>query len=197
MSSPASQVLRGAPTPCRPSGRTSLPSLGRTARGLAVRSQARGARLPGSWAWSPGCPTGILRGDDRASQVPGHPPCAHAPLSDPGGISVPGLSRHLDAAFRCCEGVGFHDFSTLGALSRSLRAPCVRFAAPVTRTPRNTRFRLVASLCRARLATRRDAQRVSEVTARASHPPSPGFAWRNTTLDNISTGHSLLQSSMA
>ncbi len=60
MSSPASRVLCGAPTPCRPSGRTSLPSLGRTARGLAIRSQARAARLPGSWAWSPGCPTGIL-----------------------------------------------------------------------------------------------------------------------------------------
>jgi hypothetical protein len=77
-------------------------------------------------------------------------------------------------------------FSTLGAHSRGLRAPCVRFAAPVARTPRNTRFRLVASLCRAGLVTRRDAQRVSEFTARASHPPSPGFAWRNTTFDNIS-----------
>jgi hypothetical protein len=48
-------------------------------------------------------------------------------------------------------------FSTLGALSRGLRTPCVRFAAPVARPPRNTRFRLVASLCRAGLATRRDA----------------------------------------
>jgi 2-hydroxychromene-2-carboxylate isomerase len=26
--------------------------------GLALRSQARGSRLPGSWAWSPGCPPG-------------------------------------------------------------------------------------------------------------------------------------------
>ena len=59
MSSPASRVLCGAPTPCRPSGRTSLPSLGRTALGLALRSQARGARLPGSWAWLPGCPTRV------------------------------------------------------------------------------------------------------------------------------------------
>jgi hypothetical protein len=40
--------------------------------------------------------------------------------------------------------------------------PCVRFAASVTRSPRNTRFRLVASLCRAGLATRRGAQRASE-----------------------------------
>ena len=123
MSSPASRVLRGAPTPCRPSGRTSLPSLGRTAHGLAVRSQARGARLPGSWAWSPGCPTGILRGDDRASQVPGHPPCTHAPLSDPGGISVPGQSRHFDAAFRCCDDVGFHAYQLSGLYHAACALP--------------------------------------------------------------------------
>ena len=61
--------------------------------GLALRSQARGARLPGSWAWSPGCPPGSCRGEDRASQVPGRPRCAHAPLLDPGGISASGLAH--------------------------------------------------------------------------------------------------------
>jgi hypothetical protein len=55
---------------------------------------------------------------------------------------------------------------TIEAPSRSLGTPCVRFAAPVARTPRNTRFRLVASLCRAGLDTRRDAQKVSEITMR-------------------------------
>lgn len=45
--SPASQVLRGAPTPCRPSRRTSFPSLGGTALALDVRSQGSRALLPG------------------------------------------------------------------------------------------------------------------------------------------------------
>jgi hypothetical protein len=51
---------------------------------------------------------GTWRGDDGASQVPGHPPCAHAPLSDPGGIFVSGQSRHVDAAFHVDDRVGFH-----------------------------------------------------------------------------------------
>ena len=33
----------------------------------------------------------FLGGDDRPSQVPGGPQCAHAPLSDPGGHTTPGL----------------------------------------------------------------------------------------------------------
>src|SRR6266496_4346693 len=39
-------------------------------------------------------------GDDRASQVPGRPPCPHALLLDPGGTSAPGHLRHLSVAFR-------------------------------------------------------------------------------------------------
>lgn len=32
-------------------------------------------------------------------------------------------------------------------------APCIRFIAQITLLPRNTRFRLVAAICRARLVT--------------------------------------------
>jgi hypothetical protein len=68
---------------------------------------------------------GRLRGDDRASQVPGHPPYAHAPLSDPGGISVPGHSRHRDAAFRSCDDVGFHGFlNSRGSITRPAHSLC-------------------------------------------------------------------------
>src|SRR5437773_1588399 len=84
-SSPASLVLLGAPTPGRPSGRASLPSLGRYRAELAIRSQARAS----SPAWVLGfvhpVPSGILRGDDRSSWVPGEPSCTHAPLFDRGG----------------------------------------------------------------------------------------------------------------
>src|SRR5438876_5464941 len=89
--SPASTVVRGAPTPCRPSRRTSLPSLGGTALALAgsllsvtERCHCRPGGLinqsPSFW---------FTRGDDRASQVPGEPHCAHALLFDPGGTSAP------------------------------------------------------------------------------------------------------------
>ncbi len=37
-------------------------------------------------------PTGIVRGSDKTSQVPGEPQCTHAPLFDPGGTSTPGQS---------------------------------------------------------------------------------------------------------
>ena len=63
------------------------------------------------------------RGDDRASQVPGHPPCTHAPLSDPGGISVPGHSRHFDAAFRYCDDVGFHAYQLSGLYHAACALP--------------------------------------------------------------------------
>ena len=45
----------------------------------------------------------------------------------------------------------------LEALSRGSHAPCVRFAAEVALGPRNTRFRLVANLCRVGLSPTRSA----------------------------------------
>src|SRR5712691_13389680 len=34
----------------------------------------------------------LSHGDDQVSQVPGEPPCLHAPLFDPGELFTPGLS---------------------------------------------------------------------------------------------------------
>ncbi len=48
----------------------------------------RARRGPG--ASSTGAPSGLRAEDDRASQVPGEPYCAHALLFDPGGTSTPG-----------------------------------------------------------------------------------------------------------
>ena len=68
---------------------------------------------------------GIWRGDGRASQVPGHPPCAHAPLSDPGGTSVPGQSRHVGTAFHCDDSLGFHASSFYrGSITQPGRSLC-------------------------------------------------------------------------
>jgi hypothetical protein len=66
----------------------------------------------------------------------------------------------LIIAFRTLDNVGSALDLTNEARSRGLHAPCVRFAAGITRhTPRNTRFPLVANLCRVRIVS--------------------GFSWRN------------------
>ena len=62
------------------------------------------------------------------------------------------------------------------ALSRGSHAPCVRFAAGVAPEPRNTRFRLVASLCRAGFSRRVPLQSFSHGVT--WHPPCPGCTWR-------------------
>ena len=74
-------------------------------------------------------------------------PCVHAPLFDPDGPPTPGHYRDGDMVFRLVNDVD-SAFAAFEALSRGLHALCVRFAAGVTPGPRNTRFRLVASLDR-------------------------------------------------
>jgi hypothetical protein len=94
-------------------------------------------------------PAGICREDRGASQVPGEPRCERAPFSDPGGIADARPWRRRDAAFRCVQNVGSREFLHFGAQWHGPFTGCLRFAAPVTRTPRKTRFRLPARLCRA------------------------------------------------
>ena len=78
-------------------------------------------------------------------------PCVHAPLFDPGGPPAPGHYRTGDVVFRTLNNVD-SAFAPFEARSRGLHALCVRFAAGVAPGPRNTRFRLVASLDRAGLS---------------------------------------------
>jgi len=65
--SPASAVLRRAPSPGRPSRRTSFPSLGGTARALVLRSRGRRARRSRAWAVQPGCPSRLFRTETTRS----------------------------------------------------------------------------------------------------------------------------------
>ena len=46
-------------------------------------------------------------GDRRLSRVPGSPPYAHAPFSDPGGNRTPRRSGVRSAAFRCMQPSAF------------------------------------------------------------------------------------------
>src|SRR6516165_5519393 len=68
--SPGSTVLCDAPTPCRPSRRTSFPSLGDTIVSSPVRPHSWGLCCGSSWSWSTGLLPAIFDGDDRVSQVP-------------------------------------------------------------------------------------------------------------------------------
>jgi hypothetical protein len=133
--SPASPVLRDAPIPCRPSRRTSLPSLGGT--DLRSRFAPAGGRALPPWARdlvSTGCPSCRLpRGGGRASQVPGEPHCAHALLSDPGGTSAPG---HLGASVLPSANftTSAPTITPFEAPSHGLHTRCLRFVTTVTRS---------------------------------------------------------------
>ena len=103
------------------------------------------------------CATGasglVFGGDDRVSQVPGGPPCVHALLFDPGGISAPGqrgasvwpsvVLKTSAPTVRSCRG-------SMTRPARSLSTPR-RAGYP---TPRKTRFRGVVSPSRAGVITR-------------------------------------------
>jgi hypothetical protein len=101
-------------------------------------------------------------------------PCERVLLSDPGGITDARPLRRRDAAFRHFKNVGSRDDDAFGAQSHGPFARCLRFAAPVARTPRKTRFRPLAKLCRTGLVTRR----VPMKGFRLWLPPFPSFAWR-------------------
>lgn len=66
--------------------------------------------------------------------------CPHALFFDPGGTPMLIAAQHQSAAFRENNRVGSHKQYTFEAQSHGLWTPCVRFAAWVTPSPRNTRF---------------------------------------------------------
>jgi hypothetical protein len=63
-------------------------------------------------------------------------PCSLTPVELRCAFAV----SHRGITFRWFYDVGFHKQLSFGAQSHGLRTPCVRFAAWVTPSPRNTRF---------------------------------------------------------
>ena len=128
------RFLRSALPPLRP---LRSPGVGRFPEGLdhfyrgarAASSRWRRRDIPGSWATLAYMPRSRTPADRRTQAPTGPARWSSALLT----ASTP------------------HS-GTLGAPSRSLHALCVRFAAGVAPGPRNTRFRLVASLDRAGLS---------------------------------------------
>jgi hypothetical protein len=129
--SPASSVLLSAPTPCHPSPQASLPSPSDTA-------SAPASSLPSPEGCFPGRASGRdhrlsplripFSGDDRASQVPGGPPCLHAMLFDPGGTLAPLLShpRMLPSAGKTASASATH----LSRLNHTAYRPPVYASQP-------------------------------------------------------------------
>ena len=104
---------------------------------------------PGPGGFGSGTPLPLL-GLVEMTGLPtflGDPMCAFALVFDPGRISN---ARPL-AACRCCPRADYYEGSSIGyfeAQSHGFSTRCLRFAEPVTRTRRKTRFRLLARLYR-------------------------------------------------
>ncbi len=135
---------------------------------------------PAAWRFSLGPrPVSLtLCGDFGISQVPREPPRAFALLSDPGRTLTPGhvsapgcCSRHINN-----ESSQRHD-PFRGSITRLLHSLSTLRAA-VTLRLRKTRFRLVAGLCRAGLATRWVPLKGFNKRC-FCYPPFLGLSWRN------------------
>ena len=107
----------------------SHPRFGPVAAGCAGREPGVGHPVP---------PAGAYREGVGASQVPGGPVCERALFSDPGGTACARPLRRRGAAFHHVNDVGSRTVIHFGAQSHGLFTHCLRFAAPVARTPRKT-----------------------------------------------------------
>jgi hypothetical protein len=91
------RYYQDAMTSCRPSHRTSFPSFGGTSVALVLFAPRRTSAPPRPGVGHPVSPAGIVRGNDRISQVPGEPQlsvctCSHP---TPAGLLAP---DHYSAA---------------------------------------------------------------------------------------------------
>jgi len=122
-----------------------LRSLFRSRRRRALPATDQGFGLPAS-------PTGSLRyGENRISRVPVRSSrCMPCSYQTPVGPEHQAVRRS-----RCClprvTRRRLPRLANFGAQSHGLHLRCLRFATAVTRAPRKTRFRAVASLTRAGL----------------------------------------------
>ena len=120
-------------------------------RGLLWRL-VRSASRPGLFVVAV-CPLPLLSGgDQQASQVSGMTPTRMPCSLDPGGLPCLASSGTsvLPSAPSTASAPTISDF---GALSHGLLVRCLRFAVPaLPDSPRKTRFRLVANLCRTGLS---------------------------------------------
>jgi hypothetical protein len=139
---------------------------------LAARCAGRGPGV-GYPVLPPGLPE-KTKGPPRFLENPRE----RALFSDPGGIAGARPLRRRDTAFRCVNDVGSRDDVDFEAQSHGPLTRCLRFAVPVARTPRKTRFRLLAKLCRAGVGA---PQGSIERFPRYIASPFPKLSWRTHT----------------
>ena len=77
------RYYQDAMTSCRPSHRTSFPSFGGTSVALVLFAPRRTSTPPRPGVGNPVSPAGIVRGNDRISQVPGEPQLSVCTCSKP------------------------------------------------------------------------------------------------------------------
>ena len=134
---PLQRYYQRTTIPCRPSRRTSLPSLGDTMGALGL-IRSRRHRMPngGPGHFYPGSPiSGFSSMETTGSPTfLGNLPCASALLFDPGRTGVPShffTARRYSPRFDHDEG---SHIATFEAQSHSFSARCLRFAERVTPT---------------------------------------------------------------
>jgi hypothetical protein len=125
------------------------------------------------------------RGDNRVSQVPGRPPCAHAPLSDPGGSSLPGHSDNalLPSANPMTSASTIYELTGLYHAACALPVYASQWRLP---DPHATLGSGWWPAFAGRDSTPAGTlQTVSKTVASTSLPPSPSLAWRNGLFMNV------------
>jgi len=156
VSSPASSVVRGVPTACRPSRRASLPSLGSTALCACTSlpsAAKRHHRRPGA-SCKPAAPLcRSPRGDGRLSQVPGGTPLRTCPALRPRWDLCARPSRRFGAAFRHYYDVSSHD-KPLAGLNHTACTLAVYASSPGSPLATQDSLPAAGQLCRAGLVTR-------------------------------------------
>ena len=141
------RYYEGAMTSCRPSRRTSFPSLDGTTlhscfAPASVECPNAGLELVARYL-QPGC----CRGDDRISYVLGEPQCVFALLLDPGRADPVRPLRRVGAAPTGTT-MKAPAIGTFEAESHSFNTRCLRFAGRVTPTTTQDSLRLLAKLYR-------------------------------------------------
>ena len=157
-------------SPSVPSRRASLPSLGGTTRCARVSLPRPPTRSRGPGVDDPVPLPELSVETDGSPRFLGNPRVP-ALFSDPGGTGYARPLRRVGAAPAADNDDGSRG-EAFGAQSHGLRTRCLRFAARVAPTPRKTRFRLLAKLCRAGLLPAGFHRKVSDAASYIS-PPFP------------------------
>ena len=132
-----------------------LVSLGDTIARVCLRLSASARRRPAARCFRGGQHLALecRAGNGRASQVPGGSSCAYAVFSDPGGTERARPLRRVGAAPASAYDEGSRDSVISGLNSTAWALAVYASPSPLRCRRRKTRFRLLAKLCRAGLAT--------------------------------------------